>query len=373
MNVNRHDPTPAKTAIANVRVFDGRALSGPATVVVVGDRIGTDETGARVVDGAGCALLPGLIDAHVHLHGVENLEQARSFGVTTMLDMAAYPPALIDSLRGLPGLPDIRSPLAPASAPGGTQSTRMGFPPESTLTGPDGAERFVADRAAEGADYVKIIVEDPAQMGAAALGQDTIDALVAAARARGMLTVAHAARLRAMRMAFDSGVDVITHAPIDRPAGTDLAEGMASAGTISVPTLVMELAVTDLAIASSGGKATVDYGHARSTVAAQHRAGVPILAGTDANAAPGSPVPVAHGEALHHELELLVDAGLSATDALRAATSLPARHFRLTDRGGIGPGLRADLVLVDGNPLEDIRATRNIRRVWCKGTEHVPG
>lgn len=59
-------------------------------------------------------------------------------------------------------------------------------------------------------------------------------------------------------------------------------------------------------------------------------------------------------------------------DALRAATSLPARHFGLTDRGAVKPGLRADLVLVDGDPIADIRATRQIRRIWCGGTEHTP-
>ena len=99
------------------------------------------------------------------------------------------------------------------------------------------------------------------------------------------------------------------------------------------------------------------------------RAGVPILAGTDANAEPGSPSPVAHGAALHDELELLTEAGLSTVDALRAATELPAKHFRLPDRGAIRPGLRADLVLVDGDPVADIRATRAITRVWCAGVD----
>jgi imidazolonepropionase-like amidohydrolase len=56
-------------------------------------------------------------------------------------------------------------------------------------------------------------------------------------------------------------------------------------------------------------------------------------------------------------------------DALRAATDLPAKHFRLDDRGAIRPGLRADLVLLDGDPIADITATRAITRVWCAGVE----
>jgi len=68
----------------------------------------------------------------------------------------------------------------------------------------------------------------------------------------------------------------------------------------------------------------------------------------------------------------LVDAGLSTVDALRAATSLPAKHFGLNDRGVIEPGYRAYLVLVDGDPITDIRATRSIKRVWCGGLEYTP-
>ena len=75
------------------------------------------------------------------------------------------------------------------------------------------------------------------------------------------------------------------------------------------------------------------------------------------------------GESLHRELELLVVAGLSTIDALRAATSLPAKHFGLSDRGIIAPGHRADLVLIADDPIADISATRSIQRVWCGGME----
>ena len=89
---------------------------------------------------------------------------------------------------------------------------------------------------------------------------------------------------------------------------------------------------------------------------------VPILAGTDA------PVPgQTYGASLHGELALLVSAGLTPLQALAAATSAPARAFRLTDRGRIRPGLRADLVLVEGDPTTDILATRRIARVWKRG------
>ena len=92
-----------------------------------------------------------------------------------------------------------------------------------------------------------------------------------------------------------------------------------------------------------------------------------MLAGTDSNQTPV--VPLKHGESLHRELELPVDAGLSTEEALRPCTSLSARCFRLGDRGTIVRGKRADLVLVGGNPIDDIASTKNVRKVWVAGRE----
>ncbi len=91
---------------------------------------------------------------------------------------------------------------------------------------------------------------------------------------------------------------------------------------------------------------------------------VPILAGTDVGN-PGT----AQGASMHGELELLVRAGLTPVEALRAATEAPAAAFHLDDRGRIAPGKRADLVLVNGDPTTDIRLTRDIAAVWKAGRE----
>jgi hypothetical protein len=108
-----------------------------------------------------------------------------------------------------------------------------------------------------------------------------------------------------------------------------------------------------------------DFAHALAAVRLLHDAGVPILAGTDAPN-PGT----VHGATLHRELELLVRAGLSPLDALRAATSAAARAFGLDDRGRIARGLRADVVLVDGDPTTDIRKTRAVVGVWKEGRRY---
>jgi cytosine/adenosine deaminase-related metal-dependent hydrolase len=99
-------------------------------------------------------------------------------------------------------------------------------------------------------------------------------------------------------------------------------------------------------------------------VGAMHRAGVGILAGTDASDEPW----VYPGASLHDELALLVEAGLSPLDALRAATLGPARYLGAADTlGRVAPGCAADLVLLDGDPLADIRNTARIRAVVLRG------
>lgn len=351
----------AKTVLTNVRVFDGHRLREPGTVVIDGGVIGTNAAGARVLDAGGAVLLPGLIDAHVHLRAVEHLEQLCGFGVTTALDMAAWPPALVDSLRGVHGLTDMRSSGTPATTSGSTHSRIPGFPTAGFVDEPGQAAKFVHDRVAEGSDYIKIIVDIPGP------DQVTLDALVTAARQHGKHTIAHAASYAAVRMALRAQVDMITHAPLDTALDQTTAARMATQGSVAIPTLAMMEGVVQQA-----GKPDSDYSAARASVTALHQAGVPILAGTDANNRTGGPATVRHGWSLHHELTLLVDAGLSTLDALRAATVLPAQHFGLPDRGTIEPGRRADLVLVDGDPLTNIATTRHIRTIWCGGVEHLP-
>jgi hypothetical protein len=113
-----------------------------------------------------------------------------------------------------------------------------------------------------------------------------------------------------------------------------------------------------LAVSRPPSAATIP---ARAAVALE-RAGVPVLAGTDAPN-PGT----VHGASLHRELELLVAAGFTPTSALTAATSRVADAFGLKDRGRVAPGARADLVLVEGDPTVDIRSSRRIVEVWKAG------
>jgi imidazolonepropionase-like amidohydrolase len=345
-----------KIALTNVRVFDGGRLLEPATVVIDGDRIGSDPAGATTWEGDGRVLLPGLIDCHIHLTDSSTLTSLARQGVTTGLDMGTWPPELVASLRNRPGVTDVRSSGTGATHPASMHAKRMGRA-EGLVADPDEARAYVAQRVAEGVDYIKIIVDPPG------FDEPTVRALVEAAHAQGLRTIAHAATRDAVLLAQAAGVDVLTHAPIDRPLEDGEVERTRAAGQVVVPTLTMMEAIVE----RIGAVAPVSYDVARSAVGQWHRAGVPILAGTDANQAPSAPASPPYGTSLHHELELLVGAGLSAVDALRSATVLAAQHFGLSDRGVIAAGKRADLVLIDGDPLSDIHAVSKIAAVWCAG------
>ncbi len=349
-----------KIALTNVRIFDGDQVTSPRTAVIENGRIGISSFGARRIDCGGAVLLPGLTDAHLHLRDVNSLHALAGSGVTTGLDMASFPPSLVDSLRGLPGLTDIRSAGTPAVAPGSPQSQIPVFPADAVLTGPEQATQFVRSRVAEGSDYIKIIIDEPG------LSPDTIKAVTTAAHSAGKLVMAHATSTATVVRALDAGVDMIHHVPMDSALSASVAARYVSTGTVAVPTLTMMEGFGKLGIPG------MDYAAAEGSVAALRRAGAKILAGTDSNLTPGIPVQPPYGTSLHHELELLVRAGLTNREALRATTSLPAQAFGLRDRGAIRVGNRADLVLIDGDPLTDITATRALRRVWIAGVQYTP-
>jgi len=370
---------PRSTAIKDVRVFDGTGLSQEQTVLFEGDLITSVSPTAgpaeETVDGRGRVLLPGLIDSHLHIDGRASLEACARWGLTTVLDMAARDIRAVDALRSVAGLPTVLSAGVPASAPGGQHVRKMGFPTSSALSDESQASRFVAAQVAAGADFIKVIVEDPKVPGTKALPVELIAAVTTAAHQAGKRVVAHAVTTVAIQTADEAGVDIITHAPVNAELAPDLMAKLERRNVVLIPTLtMMRDVVTTVSsgrvfrvLSSVGIAPKLNFAHAQSAVTAFHRAGLTILAGTDANTEPLVPARPAYGESLHDELALLVTAGLSTAQALRAATLAPAEVFGLTDRGLVAPGRRADLVLLDGDPVQDITATRRIHASWIGG------
>ncbi len=384
--------------VQNVRVFDGRAVLPAADVVVRDGKIAAVGThlavpaGAEVIDGRGETLLPGLIDAHVHTWG-DALHDALAFGVTTELDMFSdygLDAAMRAEQAAGKGLDraDLFSAGTLATAPGG-HGTEYGVP-IPTVRGPADAQGFVDARIAEGSDYIKIVYDDGKTYGLAipTISRETLKALVDAAHKRGKLAVVHIGSDDGARDAIAAGADGLAHLFVDRRPEADFGRFAAAHHAFVVPTLTVlqsvshipggaalakdpllnpYLSVTNLGHLEAGfpkhaSEVPPQYAAAEEAVRLLAAAHVPILAGTDAPN-PGT----ATGVSLHEELALLVHAGLTPIAALTAATAAPAAAFHLGDRGRIAPGLRADLLLVHGDPTVDVHATRDIARIWKLG------
>lgn len=387
------------TVIKNVQIFDGEQIIPKGSVVfekgkitAVGRKVKIPER-AEVLDARGHTLLPGLIDAHVHVWDQQNLKQSLVFGVTTVIDMFMDVKTMTDMKRmQSSGRAHDRAYLVSAgtlvTAPGG-HGTQYGVS-ISTITKPEEAQEFVDARIAEGSDFIKIIYDDGSaySMPRPTLDKETLRAVIEAAHRRGKIVVVHAATLQNCLDVFEAGGDGLAHLYFNDAFDPEFGRLAAQKKVFVIPTLSVLKAMSGTSEASSLTEdsrmsaflmpadiqmleQSFPFQTSRTAYEAAERAlkqlragAVPILAGTDAPN-PGT----TYGASLHGELELLVKAGLTPLEALKAATSLPAAKFNLVDRGRIKPGLKADLVLVKGDPTGDIKATRNITAVWRDGVK----
>ena len=408
-----------RTAIVEARIFDGEEVIPETSVVIERGRIvaigGAVPDGAAIVDARGGTLLPGLIDAHVHT-SLDGLEQALTFGVTTELEMQGmFTRGARAQVAENDRVADVRSAGFGITPPGGHPSELMGdgghddgdeAPWESEgevadqwadivmpfATTPEEAVAFIPRLEAAGSDYIKFMIDDGTVEGAPGLpvlDDATVAAGVEEAHRRGLLAVAHTLTVEATSSAIAAGIDGLVHLFMDRPGTPQLIDAIARSGAFVVPCIVLNASMMGIPATAFAADprvrsklddawiATLESSYDRypqgdldavlASVGALHAAGVDILVGTDVS----FPLPtlggMAHGASVHHELQLLVRAGLTPVEALRAATATPARRFGLDDRGRIRESLRADLVLVDGDPTTRISDTLDVRQVWRRG------
>jgi imidazolonepropionase-like amidohydrolase len=401
--VARVTPTAASVpaddiAIVGARVVpgDGRPVIEQATVVVRNGRISAVgpsgatavPRGTRVVDGAGLTVLPGLWDMHAHLKQVEWLPAYLAVGVTTVRDLGNEPGFLLGMRSSLRQGERVGPRILAAGLIDATPATGQPFiGPARRADTPEVGRRLVRRYHALGYDQIKTWAN---------IRPDVLRAVGAEAHRLGLRVTGHVPNGVDAVEGVHLGMDEIAHSGDlvaamgaggpEGGIGRRIIEALARAGTVVDPTLVVirygtrsrtaplvtfepcardvpgELrAIWDgLASApedSAAGEAT--FRMALRTVGALHRAGVPLVAGSDQ----GIP-----GCSLLHELELYVRAGLTPLDAIRTATSVPARVMGLlADLGTIDVGKRADLLVVAGDPTRDIRALRATRHVVVEG------
>jgi imidazolonepropionase-like amidohydrolase len=237
--------------IVCTRVFDGSKVLARANVTVANGRIARVEDGcaqakgAGVVDGRGKTLLPGLIDAHVHVWGDARRDALR-FGVTTELDQFSDWHALAQARRQRVSLAktdqaDLWSAGTLATAPGG-HGTEYGMT-IPTLTQPGEAQAFVDARLKEGSDWIKIVRDDGTAYSPTfhmpTLSAETVEAMISAAHARHRIAVIHIIKREDARQAIADGVDGLAHIFADQPADPAIVQLAVSRKAFVIPTLAV--------------------------------------------------------------------------------------------------------------------------------------
>ncbi|RLU86342.1 hypothetical protein CTZ27_25585 [Streptomyces griseocarneus] len=399
--MNQREPSLALTNALLIDGTGGPVIDG-ATVVVSGGRITAAGAGApvpphaTVVGLAGKAVLPGLIDAHVHLGGLgfrstppfggraatddyaAAREGALRYGVTTQRSLGDF---LHDSIAVRDGIENgvLAGARVVTSGPsfqvegGHPNATVWGSEPAAVREGArmpktaEEAERMVDELAAAGVDLVKIIISNNAIFGPARpelkMPWHLTEAIADAAHAHGLRVAAHTETVEDARTAVERGVDDIEHLvlraeePQDEAAAEELFALMADRGTYLVPTMVAH----QFEATADGDARTLRYGN--HLIHRAYEAGVRLGVGSDAHS------PGLHGWKLRDELVMMVhDQDIPAPAVLSMATRANAELLGIADRlGTVEPGKLADLLIVSGNPARDITAIGRVHQVIRNG------
>ncbi len=400
----------SETLIRGAHVFDGSGRPAKINDVLIRDGrialIGRKlrlPRGARLVEGAGHMLIPGLHDLHIHTNRTAFADRSAM--------QAAFQPYLRHGVTSVNEysvsgemLAGIRSLAAVTPAPRLELAIRMGVPHghgtesdwtngiTSQVTTPAEARAAMARALPYRPDLIKVFA-DGWRYGRDAdrpsMDLPTLSAITRAAREAGVPVVTHTVTLAGAKIAARARVDALVHGIGDAPVDAELIRLMKRGGTAYVPTLAVYEPKADRSflpaewrMLSDDARAQEERRRAEPTqpvpelqarrwaimqdnVRRLKAAGIPIGTGTDTGITGVYP-----GTAALREIVLLTRLGFTPAEAIRAATDISARIMgknRL--QGRIARGKRADIVLIQGRPDERIEDLYEVRRVWIGGVE----
>ncbi|MDR2212335.1 MAG: amidohydrolase family protein [Pseudomonadales bacterium] len=377
----------------NFRLFDGTGAPAveDAALVVEDGRIvaaGAAATlnlpeSAQRIDLGGGFVLPGFINAHGHAaqDTERKLAVSAQYGVTSVFSLGG-------ENANTAALRDAQNPQAP-----GTARLHIAGPILEGLNSPQAAEQGVESLAALGAEWVKMRVNN------GNMRAPVYQALIASAHAHELKVAAHLYTLAEAKDLLRAGIDALAHSVRDQPVDAELLQLMRDNQACLIPTLTREVSTyiyatppdffndpfflrgasaADIAALSTAdtqrrnaaaqARGQADLLMAQRNLKATHDAGLRIALGTDSGASLGR----FPGYFEHLELQLMVEAGLTPEQALLAATSVAADCMDLQDTGTLTPGKWADFLVLDADPLEDIRNTQTLKAVFIGGQRLMP-
>jgi imidazolonepropionase-like amidohydrolase len=378
--------TPA-LAIVNAQIFDGAGAAPYKGGLVVQDGRIVDvgrsvkvPKGAKTIDAKGEAVVPGFFDVHTHWTpaGAPNItpkiaDAYVAAGVTTVNDFHQQPESFAPRRRWLSTLttPHVNF-VARVSTPGGHGADWADEATTRWVNTPEAAKAAIEGLAPYKPDAIKAFT-DGWRYGSApdntSMDGWTLKALTDSAHKLNLKVLSHTVTVERGAVAATSGVDIIAHSLQDGPIDAETVAKLKANGTFYAPTLAVYEPVKPGQAPpadpdSPRAKLAVQkFGYALANVKTLKDAGVPIALGTDAGM-PGTP----HGASTLREMELLVQAGLTPSEALIAGTATSARAMNLlADRGTLEKGKRADFVMIAGQPWTTITDIRKVDRVFIDG------
>ncbi len=423
--VHGQEDVGSQVLLDNARLIigDGEVIENAAllmqgnTIVAAGSRAEMSlENGVSVIDLSGKTIIPALIDSHAHLgyegysswgsqnysreNLIEHLQRYAYYGFSAVFSAGSDPDRLAFSVQQAQQRRDFAGArflfaagMAPPEQGPNNQFLSQALAIQEQTAQPvlygvasvEQAQSAVREIAARGLSVIKIWVDDRGGTQQK-LPPPLYRAITSSAAENGLVVYAHQQSASDMPDLLEAGVDGFLHGRIGPNLGQNIAQLTASANAFVVPNLGLgelrrEAIGVDPFLRSSipasvayrlgvsqqrqlqPGRDTADEAELRTSLGHLLDAGVDILLGTDAGAVPDH----FFGYSGHRELEILVRLGMTPMQAIISATSKPAQRLGLDGLGLLREGYSADIVVLDENPLEDIRNTRTISAVFLNG------
>lgn len=353
--------------VENVKLFDGNRVFEHANVYVKNGLIAKIDTFKIEIDcnykylinGNNKTLIPGLINAHTHPQSRKDLNDAAKAGILTVMDLLRIVEDSIPVFKSLGETSNYANYFSSgigADMPNGviklyTQETNQYAP----LTKKD-VESFIADRIKNKVDFIKILHDSrlPEKFS-----DSIFDKLINETHKNKLLAIVHSELLRDACFEFQHGADIIGHGWVDSMIANNEMEKWKQRDFYIIPTLYLHTKVKkELNLKSYALSEEQIIGE----IGKLHKAGITIVAGTDAPADN-----LNFTTDFYKELQLYVRAGMQPIDALKTSTINAAKAFKLSDKGIIKENISADFVLVNGDILNDINNLNKMEAVWKKG------